>query len=298
MENEILTETPEEKAFFESRGEKAPEPAPEPKPEEKTPEPEAKAEEKPVKETKVVPLATLMEERAERKRLSDELASRSQRIEKMEQRFVQMMERFGAPQQTPQQQPLDVENAPIEVLKSVQQRLDEREKREKEQAERYQTQQSINAQISARENAFRQATPDYNDALEHLMGVSEHMYRSMGVQDPAMLSQMVQHDMMNIAVGALKFGGDPAKAAYEIAKRTGFTGKVVEKDNQPRGANGQFQKPEEKIEQMEKVQKAGKSLSSGNGEQPPPLTLEALAEMDDDDFDKNWDKVMKAARRK
>jgi hypothetical protein len=304
MDNEsALAETTEEKAFFESGG-AAPPPEEEkitdPAPEAEKPAPKPEAEDKPVKETKVVPLATLMEERAERKRLADELTQRSQRMEKMEQRFLQLMERYNAGQAPEKPQAPTAEDQPIEVLKNVQQRLDERDKREREQAEQSRTQQQISAQISARETAFRQATPDYNEALEHLMGVSEHMYRAMGVQDPAMLQQMVQQDMMNIAVGAMKFGGDPAKAAYDIAKRTGYTGKPAEtKDNVVRAPNGQFQaKPEEKVDTINRGQKASKSLSDGGGEQAPPLTLEALAEMDDDDFDKSWDKVMKAARRK
>lgn len=298
---EVTTETPEEKAFFESKGETAP-PAEEKitdPPAEKTPAPE-KVAEKPVedkkldgdpkKEPSVVPLSALHEARAEQKRLREQLEERASRMEAMEKRFMQLMERV-APEKPAQVQDPDVEADPIAALKALQAQTRQREQREREQQQHHAAATAFQTKVAAREVEFAKEVPDYGEAVQHLASVITQTFRAMG-QPEHELPQAVQGYLASIAQGAVNRGADPARAAYEIAKTVGYAGKKAE----PKVEEKPKADPDAKVDNIAKGQQAAKSLSSGNGAQEPPLTLEALAEMDDDDFDKNWDKVMRKNR--
>jgi dihydroorotate dehydrogenase len=100
-------------------------------------------------------------------------------------------------------------------------------------------------------------------------------------------AQLLQEDEMAIALNAYNQGVNPAEVIYSIAKERGYNPAAQTSQN-----NGQS--AEQKILQTQKGMQASKSLSNTGGKTSTPLSLEALAEMDDESFDKYWSKVMQA----
>jgi hypothetical protein len=282
-ENEALAETPEEKAYFESEGLKpAPELRDEPvvghEPAAAGQEPPApKPPEKPAEQSRTVPHQALHEERSRRKEAE-------RRAQEMEQRFSQLIERMGQPQQPPKP---DVDTDPVGVVKTHEQELADLRKWREQQEQAAQQQNQYRAfttryQASAQE--FSRENPDFMNAYQYwVQSVGEEL-REAGFVENEIAQQLLQIEG-NIAAKAFQEDINPAQRIYNIAKRRGYSSKPKAEE----------QKAEEKIATLQKGANAARSLSAASGNQSPPLTLEALAEMDDDDFDRNWDKVMKQA---
>ena len=168
--------------------------------------------------------------------------------------------------------------AEIEPLK--QQLAQNRQQQEQANAEARLTQA-----VSAAEADFAQKTPDYLDAISHMQRVADNNLQIMGVEDPAQRAQIIRRDAMALAVRALQAGKSPAELAYQVARNQGFTGVAA---------------PNKVIENIQKGQRASPSMPSG-GQRPASETvsLAALEQMDDDEFNKlvddpeRWKKLMR-----
>lgn len=278
-ENEALAETPEEKAYFESGGEK---PVPEirDEPVAEQPEPQADPAPKPEKQAeppRTVPHQALHEERLRRKEAE-------QRAARFEERFTQLLERLGQPQQPAKP---DVDTDPVGVVKTHEQELAELRQWRQQQEQLAQQQNQYRAfttryQASAQE--FARENPDFALAYQYWVQSVGDELREAGYEGHELQQQLLQIEG-SIAAKAFQEDINPAQRIYNIAKRRGYSSKP--KADAP--------KAEDKIAALQKGANAAKSIGAASGTQPAPLTLEALAEMDDEDFDRNWDKVMKAA---
>lgn len=274
--SDVTSETPEESAFFESEGAKEvpAEAIPDDVPEQaKEPVKEAKAEEPKKAEVPMVPIHALHEARAELREYRDKAA-------KMEARFEEFVKRAS----TPQEQPKTIDEDPLGTLKQHQAEIDEwrQWKAQQEQQSQHQTQiQRMMQTYSNMATEYQAKTPDFKDAYNHWMGGLKDELVDLGYTD---WQQQIEQMELNIVAKAIQDGANPAERIYAAAKRRGF--KVPVKED-----------PAKRFEQLQRGQSAAKSLGNLSGDQEPPLTLQSLAEMDDEDFDKNWDKVMKANRR-
>jgi hypothetical protein len=273
-ENQALSETPEEKAYFDSAGAK-PVPETQPEPTQAAPEtkPEPVAEQKP-DQPKTVPHQALHEERTRRKEAE-------RRAQQLEERFTQLLEKLG---QGEKPKPPSVDEDPVGVVKTHDQELKELREWQRQQSESVERENQYRAfvgryQASAQE--FAREHPDFSAAYDHWQKSVVEELREAGWTD-AEIPQQVRNFETSIAAKAFAEDVNPAQRIYNIAKRRGYSSKAEPK-------------AEDKIATLQKGAQAAKSLSSASGNQSPPLTLEALAEMDDEDFDRNWDKVMKQA---
>jgi hypothetical protein len=104
--------------------------------------------------------------------------------------------------------------------------------------------------------------------------------------------QLMLQDETAIVARAFQDGVNPAERIYAIAKSRGY--KAAEEES-PLASNENKQIMD-KLDQLDKGIKNSRSLGNISGSAPTSqsLTLEKLAMMDDDDFDRNWNKVMKA----
>ncbi len=96
-------------------------------------------------------------------------------------------------------------------------------------------------------------------------------------------------DEIAIAAKAYADGVNPGERIYALAKMRGFSQQQVQPQTPIADAT-------QKIDQLEKGLNASKSLSGASGKASAELTLEALASMEDADFDKAWEKMIKGAR--
>jgi hypothetical protein len=265
-ENEIPNDISDADAdkLFENGGE-----MPEEKAEvEDTPDPELtpSAEEKPKEEPKVN-LGALHEERAKRKEVEAKVAV-------MEDRFKQLVNSLSQPPEqkpTPEEDPVNYFKQEIEDLKQF-----KKQTIEQTQAERQQ-EQVVNA-YRAQSEQFKASTPDFNDAYNHVLTNRLKELKTMGL-DEAQARHTVAQEEYNIALKSLQDGVNPAQRIYEIAALRGYQKKAT------------AEVPKKDLSVIEKGQKNAKVSASATPE--GELSLEALAEMDDEEFAAAWAKLKK-----
>lgn len=265
METQISKEQTD--AFFESGGEKVPEVTPEEtlevKPEETIPE---KAEEKKVEEKKAeekhVPLAALHEERSRRKELQS-------KVERMEQTFQQLVQSVKKPE-TP-----SFEDDPIQSLKQETDAVKQYLQQQIEQNNATQNYQNLVNTYRNHAAEFTKTTPDFADAYKFISEQRQAEYIAAGYSPQDAYTLLLQ-DEMGIVDKALKDEVNPAERIYSLAKVRGY--KAAEKA--------------QKMDVVEKGIKAGKSLSSASGVSDGEVTLESLADLPSDEFNKMFKKLI------
>lgn len=262
-ENVEVTDAQVDK-FFESGGE-------EPVAEEKEAEKEApKIEEKKEEpKEKMVPHQALHEERERRKELQQKMGS-------MEARFQELVEKLNPKEKIP-----TIEEDPVTNIDT---RIREVERVLTTQNEVQQRQSHENAIVNAYKGAaqeFAKNTPDFGAAYNHYISNRTAELEAMGL-NPQEADQQVKQEEFHVAFRCLQTGENPAERLYEAARIRGY----AKKEEPPQGA----QTSDKRIETITKGQQAAK-ISSGSSASGK-MTLEALSEMDDDEFIKNWDKIV------
>lgn len=247
--------------FFESGGEE---------PESQISEPqEKKQEEEPQqKEERKVNYGALHEERQRRKELQS-------KVEAMEGRFNQILQNLQPKEQIPAIEEDPVRNFDTRIG-SVEQML-------RQQLENNQRQHQEAAVINSyRQSAavFAQENPDFNDAYSHFINSRRQELQAMGYA-PNEAQNILQQEEFAAAIRAMQNETNPAAMIYEAAKVRGY------KKAEPQ--NSDKMKTIEKGVQASRV--SGGSPIAGN------VTLESLAEMSDEEFSKNWDKLIGNSNR-
>lgn len=140
----------------------------------------------------------------------------------------------------------------------------------------------------AHENDFSQKTPDYQDAASYVRNARDQELQYMGYADPAIRMQIIQNDALQIAAQALQSNMNAAEVVYNIAKARGWAGKKAEA-SPPAPTPPPAPVPTadaKKIATIAKGQEANKSLGQVNGGANPPMTMDTLLAMSDEDFEK------------
>ena len=255
-------------------------------------EQEAKSEEQEEKKgSHKVPVGALQEERRARQAAQQELTEFREKYGKLEGRLEEIAKRVQ-----PQEQAPNFEEDPAAALKYEQERLarqmaehDEKIGNYNKQTEVQQQWVQFQNQVSADENAFKRENAHYDAAADYLRETRRAEYRALGAQDPAMIEQWVQSDAVQIAYGAMQQGKSVAQAVWDLASTRGY---------KPPEANGDNSGDEaaQKLAQVEKGQKASKSLSQAGGNTEISLSLEAVASMTDEEFasipESKWRELM------
>jgi len=242
----------------------------------------------------MVPHAAMHEEREERKKyqaqsedLTRQLGETRANQDKMQERLDQFMDKLAEP--NAEEAKVSYEDDPGEHLRQNQQAQNERmEALEKGQG----ANQEAATQAQADQNfvnAYRQQAqqwnsehPDFPDAYKAFRQSKIDEFKTLGYTDVD-AGNMATQDERWIAQKAMQDGVNPAERITGIAKMRGYKPAQSEAD---------------KIDTIEKGQ-AQKSLGSNGGAAPRKITLEQLADMDDDDFAAatkggKWGKFMQA----
>lgn len=267
--------SPEEEAYFDARGE-AEMPETEPAVEvEKEPEPVVEKEpEKP----RLVPLEALHEERRERQALARQIQEREQEFARLQSRLDTLQEVFQ-----PKEAPPKYEEDPIGALKHEidqtargYQELQRAEQQRAQQAQAIAHMEQLRAFGKAQADAYAEKQPDFWDAYQAMQGIKEAELRAIGYTSDAQIRQWITEYEASIIEKAAKDGVNPAERLYSMAKAYGYAPKQAAKDV-----------AEKKLETIAAGQNASKSLGAAGGTAPPAkLTLEALKDMSDEEFER------------
>lgn len=236
-------------------------------------------------EPKVVPIQALDEARHKYREVADRLAQEAEKRAKMEARFDEVMKRFNKP--APEAP--EYEKDPLGHLKhrdaETQAKLAEFEKWKAEQATQSETQakeQEFVGKYQALAADYTKTNKDFPAAYTYVRESWASELSALGYA-PHEVAQQLNGWERGIAQKAIADGANPAERLMTVAKARGF---------KPAAAAATQQ-----LATLKKGAEAAKSLSNAGGDVEPPMTLEALAEMEGAEFDKMFDKIVFAGRK-
>lgn len=252
---------------------------------------------------RTVPLAALQEERAERKRIRDELQRMQQQQDALVQRILANQQQ-PAPQEQQVQIP-DYATDPVGHLRATNESLQRQlqqltsylsgQHQQQEQMTQQQQQQAAVANfIATHEQEFRAKAPDYDAAAEFLQRSRAEEYRALGMNNPIQIRNALQQDLIAMANIAYQNGTNVAEAAYQLAKARGYKQAAA---SPPLGADQRQQQDNAaRLAAIAQGQQHAASLSQSGGAAPAPMSIEKLLAMSDAEFSKatsgmNWQKL-------
>lgn len=181
---------------------------------------------------------------------------------------------------------LTYENFPLEFLKKELETL--KESRQKDQEDRTKTSEHNNVIATYRIGAeeFIKTAPDFKTAYEFAVGSRVQEYELLGYSKNDAI-KLANQDEFQVVKTAIDNKKNPAEVLYKLAEARGY-----KKSEEPQPDD---KKVVDLKETVKKGQKQAKSLSSiGKGPvEGGADSLEALAELDGEDFNKAWDKLFK-----
>lgn len=287
----------EEKSYFESRGENAPETVTPVEPEvgaEQGNEP-ADGQEGKEQGRKMVPVNALHEEREEKKELRRKLEEMERKQAVLDDRWQRILaaseQQQAAPQPEQAPQVPDPEQDIFAALKYEREQrmaLEAKIAGQEQQTAEHQLVAQMERQIWGKWESdgaqFNQSTPDFRDAALFLAEARDKQLASMAAVDPRLADKAYRDFVMNeelkqIVVGAGQQGISSAEQIYNIAKAWGYTGPKPKADD----AAG--------IQKLADSVAAETSLSAAGGTRAgSPSTSEAVAAMSDSEFDAWFEK--------
>jgi len=229
---------------------------------------------------KTVPHAALHKERVRRKETETHLASLQEQLIRAEER-LRMFDEMNKPEQPEDAEVPDPNEDPIAALEAATKRIDDLQSRldgTQQQTQEAQRQAQITDYYRQDAQRLVAEKPEFADSYRFLMEGRHRELETIGVTDSAERARMIAQEEQSLVDTAIQRGASPAEMVYNIALARGF------KPAAP--ASVETKAPEtEKIEQIERGQRtAGATLTGAGGVSGEGLTVEALANMSEDEF--------------
>lgn len=235
---------------------------------------------------KFVPHGAFHKERERRKQTETELQNTRLEMARASERLAVLNDIIAAgetqakPQQTVEDDvPPDPEVDIFAHVKWQQKKIAELEQYRAQQSEQQQQARlASEVQNFYRNDAmnFMKETPDFADAYQYVANSFANELRAKGFDDQTIRAQMMNEEA-SIAYQCKQRGASPAKVIYEMAKARGW-----------QGSNAAAPKPAtnaaSKLDTIAKGQKSTASLSGAGGGGAEGLTIEALANMSEEEF--------------
>lgn len=236
--------------------------------------------------------AALKEERQRRQEQAQQLAELREQNKKMAEAFNKLVEVADSPRTTDQkpipayeEDPIGHLNAKIEALQRQNEELSKATNETRQQALDRQKYELFQQDYAAKTRQYSSSVPDYDAAKTHLIEAIKQDYIVQGLTEEQ-ADKQARNDEITFAATQMSQGKNPAEIIYEMSKRRGYQSTAA-KATAPKNNDA------DKISRMEKGIKASRSLN-GKGESPHHrMTLEEIALLSDDDFEKvNWNDVL------
>jgi len=245
------------------------------------------AEQQP-QERRTVDYGAFREERDRRQQVEAERAELARQNQVLLERTNQILQRFSPPPQPENQVPA-LEQDPVgHIIGMVRGVHDRQEQQQAIIADAQRQQQvaiaiaNLQGQAVAAENEFKQTTPDYEQAIEHMRSARDQQLALFGLNPTQRQAQMLQ-ETLEIAARAVQSGRNPAQMAYDMAGAFGY---------QRQQPNGQQQtSAQERLRQVSAGQQQSRSVGNMRGSGAVPMTAQRLANMNESEFTKFLEKA-------
>jgi hypothetical protein len=134
--------------------------------------------------------------------------------------------------------------------------------------------------------------PDYYDRVSFLRERRNRELELMGYSDAAERAQIIANEAGMLVSGAIRQGRNPATVAHELSEQWGFKGAAPPANSNPaRGGAPSATSAAERIRDLQRKNAAATSLQAiASRPAEHPLTLEDIAEMDDEAYERYVDK--------
>ena len=255
---------------------------------------EAEAEPEGGKEQKMVPLAALHESRAKAKELQQEvqkaqaLAEEARaKSDQIERTWQAMQERMASQERSKEPELPSFEEKPLDHLNARLQQVADAQQQQTAYQQQAAAQQALVQKISGHEAAFRQANPDYYDAVGFAKTARMNELRILGVPE-GQLRQAVDAEAAQLAVQTMQNGGNPAQVFYEYAKHRGYA-----PPTQPTNGGAT-------VTDINEIRQQTKALGSGGGKPPtnmPSVTQIAAKDLSDPKQAEEFDRMFATMRQ-
>ena len=238
---------------------------------------------------KFVPHGAFHRERERRKATEAELMSARERMARADERLAVLNDILSASESPTQEKkpeeapPPDPETDIFGYVKWQAQKIQElEESRKAETTQREQARLASEVQNYYRNDAmaFMKEQPDFADAYNHVAQSFASELRAKGLNDEQIQQQLMSEEAQ-IAYQCRIRGTSPSQVIYEMAKARGWQSKGGN-GNAPQAAPSDT--AQKKIANIQQAQRASVSLSGAGSSGGEGLTIEALANMSDDEF--------------
>lgn len=143
---------------------------------------------------------------------------------------------------------------------------------------------------------YAKTEPKFFEAYQHLLDSRHRELEFLGYTDQNERAQILHNEEMTIARHALANRKNPAEIMHGLAKERGFAPQVPASDPEPAKTDTQAAKTDEtavaaekseadKLAELKTAQEASMSLSSAGGAGVREMSMEALAEMSEEEFE-------------
>lgn len=280
---------PEEKAYFEQRGEveseKAePEKVAAEQTDSKKPDP-SKEEFNPDKHTD---LRALQEERHKRQDLQEQLITVKEQVTGL-QGIRQELDQHRKATQAKEEGDA-YEDDPMGYLKNKVDKVTEtqqvQQQSNEQQLKAQQDWQAFSGKVTSLRESFTQQQPDYPDAYKYMMDARLEEFEVLGMEDPSMRQQQFDTEALALANYAIENNQNPAELLYRLAEHKGY---AVKKDTPTDTL-------EDKVKQLDEGQKAAATLADTSSNPESGLSLTNIEKMSDEEFDKLFSEYERDAK--
>lgn len=244
---------------------------------------------------KFVPHAALHKERERRKGAETELNTYRERMARAEERLAVLNEVLTQPTAPQTQQATASEEVPdpekdiFAYVKHLERKLSGLEQTTQKTVEERQREQSLNQLQSAYAQdaqRFMAEKPDFKDAYGYIANSRARELAALGYSQDQ-IRQQLTYEETNIVAQAFQQRRSPSAVLYEQAIARGYSPKQA-------AAAAQAVSPAQKLDTVAKGQQTQRSLSGAGGSAGEGLTLEALANMSDEEFQATAAKIGKS----
>jgi len=234
---------------------------------------------------KFVPHAALHKERERRKSVEAEYLTVREKMARAEERLAVLNEVLQQPQApqtataSEQEEMPDPEKDIFAYVKWQAKEIERLKQTQTQVAERTQQQEGLQQLQRAYvqdAQTFAKDKPDFRDAYSHLANSRARELMALGYNEQQIRSQLTQEETQIVAQ-AFQQRRSPAAVLYEQALARGYSPKQA-------AAAAQAPNPAQKLETVARGQATQKSLSGAGGSSGEGLTVEALANMSEQEF--------------
>jgi hypothetical protein len=133
--------------------------------------------------------------------------------------------------------------------------------------------------------------PDYYERVSFLRERRNRELELMGYTDTAERAQIIANEAAMLVSGAIRQGRNPAIVAHELSQQWGYKQAVSASTEAAQAGNGSGVSAADRIRDLQRKKAASTSLQAiASRPADGPMTLEDIAEMDDDAYERYVDK--------